>query len=123
VAALVANGAKDRVKDAYTQLLQDILTGAIVTVVTTLEELPNMVLEKVEVTREAKSGTSLVLSASATQITVATLETITVTASAAGQTTTKAGGKTPTKTPPPAAETNARSGLAKVLDPLTGWLQ
>jgi hypothetical protein len=86
---LFAGGAKDPVRDAHQTLLDDLLTGRLVTVFTTLLEYPNMVLEKVSVTRDAPTGNSLHFNAVATQITFATTETVEV----APQRRTKKGGK------------------------------
>lgn len=59
---------QDPVHDAHQTLIDNVLTGAIVTVVTTLMEYPDMLLESVEVTRDASKGNALHFSATATQI-------------------------------------------------------
>lgn len=94
--ALFAGGGKDPVKDAHQTMLDDLLTGRLVTVITSLMEYPNMVLESVNVVREAKTGNSLHFTATATMVNLVTLETIDVEVKAPTR-TTKRGGKKPKK--------------------------
>lgn len=58
---------------AHQELLDDLLTGRLVTIVTTLLEYPNMVLESLEVARDAAKGNALHLSANATMVRLVTL--------------------------------------------------
>jgi len=95
-------GGADLAQEAYQELLGKLLTGQIVTVVTSLMEYPNMVLESVEVTRDKDNANSLHFSATATQITLVTMQEIAMKAPAAA---TKAKGQVPPKpvpkVPPP----------------------
>jgi len=94
---LFSGGGRDPVREAHQTMLDDLLTGRLVTVITNLLEYPNMVLESVNVVREAKTGNSLHFTATATQVTLVRLETIDVEVRAPRR-ATKKGGKKPKRT-------------------------
>lgn len=115
IARLFAGGAKDPVSEAHLDLLSDLLSGRLITVVTTLLEYPDMVLEDVEVTRDAKKGNSLYFRATATMITLVTLETVETGGSgSAGGGATKSGGSSPPKEASAGASTKSRTFLSKI---------
>jgi hypothetical protein len=66
---------QDPVHDSYEELVKNVLLGKVVTVVTTLWEYENMLIENLEVTRDVKKGNALHFSATATQIFFASLKT------------------------------------------------
>lgn len=70
---LFSGGGFDRVKQAHDLLWEDVLTGKLVKIVTTLKVYENMVLEKVDIVRDAKKGHALFFSAVATEIEIASL--------------------------------------------------
>jgi len=59
---------------AHLELLTTLLTGTLITVSTTLFEYENMILERFQVTRDAEKGNALYLDATATQVSLVTLE-------------------------------------------------
>jgi len=59
---------QDPVQAAYEEMLQNLLYGQLVTIVTSLNTYEDMLLENVEVTRDKDKGNALHFSATATQI-------------------------------------------------------
>lgn len=112
IVLLFGSGSADPVLDAYHTMVGDLLTGTLVTIITTLHEYPNMVLEKVSVTRDAGKGSSLYFSAAATMVQLPTLETVEV----APDVSTKAGGKKPVKAATTTQTAQAQSAAAKAWD-------
>jgi hypothetical protein len=110
IVSFFSGGGKDPVRDAHQVMLDDLLTGRLVTVFTNLLEYPNMVLEDVTVTREAASGNNLNFRAVAAQVTLVQLETIDVQVKAPTR-SRKNGGKKPKKQVPSGPK---RSALDKL---------
>lgn len=98
----VQTGGADLAQEAHQELLEKVLTGQIVTVVTSLLEYPSMVLEDVEVTRDKDKADALYFTAKATQVSLVTMEEIAISVTADGG-ATKSKGKVPVKPAPAAA--------------------
>jgi hypothetical protein len=68
------DNSETRDVQAYLELLTTLLTGTLITVTTTLLEYDDMVLERLQVTRNKEKGNALYLDATATQVRLVTLE-------------------------------------------------
>lgn len=103
----------DLAQSAHQELLDNLLTGKLITITTTLLEYPNMVLENLQVNRDAQKGNALYFSASAKMVTLVTLEETAVGDQARPVTeSTKASGTQATKA---TTETTKTSALSKWL--------
>jgi len=107
---------QDPVHDSHQSLLDDVLSGTIVTIATSLLEYPNMVLESVEVTRDAKKGNALHFTAQATQLTIVQMKEVVAAGPAKISTVSK--GDVP---PAPAAAPLKQSAAVKG-GKMLGWL-
>lgn len=86
---------QDPVQDAYGQMLYDLVNGQLVTIVTSLNTYEDMLLESVDVTRDASKGNALHFSATAVQITRASLVELELGQRPVTSATTSAGKKAP----------------------------
>ena len=116
VLASITYSGRDRAAEAYDSLLYKLLDGQICTIVTTLTTYDDMVLEVLDVQRDAKKGNALHFSAQAVQIRTVELTGEIVTPTAGGRATGSSG----TKPAKPAA-TPAAAANASILSKLTGF--
>jgi len=65
---------QNRAFNAHQDLLYSLLAGELVTIKTSLLEYPNMVIESLQITRDAEKGNALYLNATATMVSLVTLE-------------------------------------------------
>lgn len=73
--ASLVYGGQDRAVAAYGELLYRLVNGKLCTIVTTLNTYENMILELVEVPRDAGKGNALYFNATASQIRLVQLQT------------------------------------------------
>lgn len=99
--------------DAHQDLLDVVLSGKLVTIKTSLLEYPDMVLEELQIDRDAEKGNALHLSATATMVRLVTLgETAAVARPVAKSTKNK--GKKPAAEADASTEAGSRSAAAKL---------
>jgi hypothetical protein len=101
-----------KAQDAWEELLGQVLTGASGTIVTSLRQYDNMVLENVTVTRDKDRGADLFFRAQAIQVSVVELREAALLRPVAFSTTKKGG--TAVKTPKAPAATESRSIINKL---------
>lgn len=104
---------QDPVQDAYGQMLYDLVNGQLVTIVTSLNTYEDMLLESVDVTRDASKGNALHFSATATQVVRVSTTEVALSAQKPVGSSTKTVGKAT-----PAAAESPKSSAAFLL--LTG---
>jgi hypothetical protein len=113
--AALQNFEKDRDVQEFLELQSSMLAGERVTIKTTLREYSDMVLESIEVTRDASKGNALYFVATATQVRLVTLQETEVAADRPVTKSTRKKGKKPAAQADSATSTSARSGLSKLL--------
>lgn len=102
--------SSDPANDAFNTLQGDVLNGTLVTISTSLFEYANMVLESVEITRDAHKANALHFTASALQLNIVQMQEIAI-ASGAPKLATVSGG---TAAPAPVKTVPRTSMLVKV---------
>jgi hypothetical protein len=107
---------EQRVTNAHQVLLDNLLSANLITVKTTLLEYPNMVLENLQITRDAEKGNSLFLNATLSMVRLVTLEEVETGGTRPAGQSTKAKGKKGKK----AAGSDASTGTQSVLSSLFG---
>ena len=114
--ASVTYAGRDLAGEAYDSLLYKLLDGQLCTIVTTLTTYDDMVLEMLEVPRDAKRGNALHFSAQAVQIKTVELTGAIATSTAGGRGTGSAGTK-------PAVEATPQQTTANgsIIGKTTGW--
>lgn len=107
------DNSEKRAHDAHQELLDILLRGQLVTIKTSLLEYPDMILEELQIDRDADKGNALYLNATATMVRLVTLEEVDAAVRPVTQ-STKSGGKKKAVEADTATSEGSQSALLKI---------
>lgn len=114
--ALLVDDPERRVDENYFDLSYYLRNGELIDVVTTLRQYDNMVLESLQVTRDAAKGNALYLNATLTQVQLVDLQEASLdSAKRPVNASTGNGGKKPAAEADAATSSGSQSALSKLL--------